>query len=248
MPRVTIEKDGEQQEIEVSSDNIQYGDDETPSGFVAQDSVDSIVQQRLQRQERSLKSSLKEDDSFFQEAAQERGIELRDDGQPKGALKDEELQELRQIKARYEGLKEEVPALKNQLDSLRETSLESELLRAAGDVKPDLQDAFLQIAKQNFKFDQETGKHVLTDQDGGVRYQKGSAEPATAQTFVEEMREQKPSFFKPSKMQGGPDTKPGGNASSTKRMSRSEWEEATGHPERYSDSEWQEILSAEVVD
>ena len=37
MPKVTVELDGESKEIEVAADAVQYSEDETPTGFVAQD-------------------------------------------------------------------------------------------------------------------------------------------------------------------------------------------------------------------
>ena len=139
-----------------------------------------------------------------------------------------------------------MPTLKSELNSLRDTSLESQLLKEAGDVKDDLQDAFIEIAKSRFKYDPELKQHVLTDDEGDIRYETGSAAPATAKTFVEEMRESKPSFFKPTKMNGGPSTRPGGKASSGKVMTKAEWEKATSQPEKYTDEEWQEILNAEI--
>ena len=252
MPKVTIEKDGETQEIDVSLDNITFEEGETPSGFVAQGAVDDILKQRLQRKERSLKSDLKSDDSFFQEAARERGIELREDMKPKGYVKDEEIQQLRKTKAEYESLKQTHQSTQQQLSQMRDVALENTILQTAGsEVRDDLKDVFVSTIKSHFEWDEQEGTHVLKNSNGEVRYDtsSGAAKLAGPDVLIEELRAEKPGFFKPTKMNGSPGTKPSsGSSSAAKRMTRAEQEKALAQPEKYSDKEWEAIVNAEIIE
>lgn len=230
MPFIALPEGAEPTEdgrYEVPSDAIEYGEDESPDGFLPQDAVESIVKSRLKRKERSLKSELQESDEFFQKAAAHRGIELREDGSPKGYVKDDEVKELRKTRAQYETLKSEHERLQNQIEQARDTELTNRLLRHAQGVKDDLQDAFLQLAKSRFTWDEDEGRHVLVGDDGDVRYvtEGGKAKPAGAKVLIDEMQESHPSFFKSHKMQGGPDTQPGGS-SGKKNWTQDEYDAA----------------------
>lgn len=174
--------------------------------LLTQDEVDDVVQKRLNRQERNLKDQLRSNEEFLQEAMQETfGVELRDDGRPKGAPTDDEVQEMRQKISELEAAAEERDQLKERINSVRETELENELLSSADGVKDDMQDVFMSYAKSQMTYDDEYG-WVATDEDDNVQFEGG--EPVTPGDFAEQTREERPSMFRDPSMDNGPESSP----------------------------------------
>lgn len=191
--------------------------------LLTQDEVDDVVQKRLNRKERNLKDDLRSDKEFLQEAMQQTfGVELREDGRPKGAPNDDEVQEMRQRISELESAAEERDQLRERIESVRETELENELLSSADGVKEDMQDVFISYAKSKFTYDDEYG-WVATDDDGQVEFEGG--EPVRPSDFAEQTREQRPSMFRESSMGSGPDSTPTDGGSSASEVTRSEFEE-----------------------
>ena len=219
MPTVTI--DGEEHQVDAES--IAYGDDESPSGYVHQDDVEKIVQKRASRAERTTKEALKDDDDFFREAAQARGIELRDDGKPKGSVQDEELQQLRQKASKVDSLQEQVQTYESQMKETRRTQLHNSVLSSLDrPVQDGAQDDVLNVVERNATYDDEYG-WVITDANGNVQFEGG--EPVTPDQFVSTtLPEQKPYLFKSTKMDGGPSDQPGGSGGG-QTMTRAQFEE-----------------------
>jgi hypothetical protein len=210
--------------------------------LLTQDEVDSIVQKRLNRQERTLKSELKNDDEFWEEMAQSRGVELREDGKPKGSLTDEEVQELRQKASRVDELEQTVEEYESEIEGTRETKLENQLMQTAQGLREDMQDVFISYAKQRMTYTEDYG-WVATDEDGEIAWEGG--EPKGPEGVAAEMEEQKPSFFKESSMSEGPSGSPTDDGSSGRTWTRQEWEEAASRTGEMSDEEFQDWDSAE---
>ena len=206
MPQVTI--DGEAHDVDPSA--ITYGEDESPDGFVHQDDVDGIVSKRLNRQKRTLKSELKEDDEFWQEAAEARGIELREDGKPKGSLKDQEVEELRRKASKVETLTDELESLRSEQSETRRTQLHNQVLTSIDGVQEGAKDDLLAAVERQMTYDPDYG-WVKTDEEGNVAYHGG--EPVGIDGVTSTIREQKPYFFRNTQMNGGPDSDPSGGGS-----------------------------------
>lgn len=218
-----IHTDDADEPVEVDPDSVELEDDDP---YLSQDEVDNVVSKRLSRQERTLKSELKESDEFFEEAARERGIELREDGMPKGSTNQEELKKLRKEKAQLEEKAQRADELEAQIAEARETQLENELLKHADGVKDDLQDAFMMTAKSRMTYDESEERHVATE-DGEVAF-TSSGEPAGPKHVVQELKESKPSFFKSTEMNGGPEDSP--SATSGGKKVWTEEEHASADP------------------
>lgn len=238
MPTVTI--DGE--EHQVDADSIAYGDDESPSGYVHQDDVEKIVQKRASRAERTTKEALKDDDDFFREAAKARGIELREDGQPKGSLKDDELKALRQKASKVDHLQEQVQTYESQMEETRRTQLHNSVLSSLDrPVQDGAQDDVLNVVERNAAYDDEYG-WVITDTDGNVQFEGG--EPVTPDQFVTgTLPEQKPYLFKSTAMDSGPKDVPGGSGGG-KTYTEQEYEAASRRTHEMSQEEYSDWLSA----
>lgn len=216
-------EEGETQEIEVPANQIEFQEDDELDGYVSQDELDGIIQKRLSRKERNLRSELKEDEEFFREAANERGIEIREDGRPKGSLKDKELQELKKKASKAETLSEKVQKYESQIQEVRKTKLENQILEQAGDVKDDLKPAFKQMIASHLKWDEDEGEWIATDEDGGIRYHNG--EPFGVDRVAEQVKENHPSFLQNTNMNNGPSDSPGETQPEGETMTRSEFEQ-----------------------
>ncbi len=221
-----IEVDPEQVEIE----------DEDP--YLTQDEVDSIVSKRVSRAERTTRSELKQDEDFLQSAMQETfGVELKEDGTPKGSTNKDELKQLRQEKSKLEEKAARAEELEEKIQQARETDLENKLLQSAQGVKDDLQDAFMRLAKDRFQYDEDEGRHVAVGEDGEVIFNGG--DPAGPAHVVEQMRESRPSFFKDKSASSGPSDEPTSNATGGKRT-WTESEHAQAEPAQMSEEEFQD--------
>lgn len=214
-----VQLEGEDEPVQVDPDQVEVEDDDP---FLTQDEVDDIVQTRLNRQERNLKSELKDSDEFWQEMAQSRGIELREDGKPKGSLSDEEIEELRKKASRVDELEDKVQTYESEISGTRETKLENQVMQAANGVREDMRDVLMTYVKGRTEYNEEYGWHEV-DENGDPVYHNGK--PKGPDQVVSEMEESKPGFFKESSMTDGPDSTPTDESSEPKEMPRSEWED-----------------------
>jgi hypothetical protein len=206
----------------------EYDEESLPDGaeerddLLTQEEVDDIVQTRLSRERSNVRQDLRSDEEFLQEAMQETfGVELREDGRPKGAPSDDEVQEMRQRISELESEAQEAKRLRERIDSARETELENELLSSADGVKEDMQDVFMSYAKSTFTYDDEYG-WVATNGEGEVQFEGG--EPVQPSDFVERTREERPSMFRDPSMQDGPSSTPTDQGGSAETMIREEFE------------------------
>lgn len=236
-----IHQEDADEPIQVDPDNVELEDDDP---YLSQDEVDSVVSKRVSRAERTTRKELKNDEEFLQSAMQETfGVELKDDGTPKGSTNKDEVKQLRQRISELEPKAQKAEELEEQIASARETDLENKLLQHADSVKDDLQDVFLQAAKSRFEYDEDEEDHVPVDEDGNVIFDGG--EPAGPETVVSQMQENRPSFFKDKSASSGPSDEPTDNPSSGKKTWTEE-EHANADPVNMDQETFEDWKTAEA--
>jgi len=236
-----IHQEDEDEPIEVDADQVEV-EDEDP--FLTQDEVDSVVSKRLSRQERQLKEDLKSDDEFFQTAAQERGIELRDDGRPKGSIADDELKELKQKASKVDSLQEQVSEYEEQIQSTRETKLENQLLQNTdGFASDQAKSTFLREAKARMQYDDEFGWAALDEEGDGLQYQAG--EPVGPEGVIEDLKESHDFLFADKSASAGPSDEPTSSTQSGKKTWTEE-EHANADPVNMDQETFEDWKSAEA--
>jgi len=236
-----------EEDIDDLPDSAEQRDD-----LLDQEEVDGVVQKRLNRERRQLLRnvglepsdfrdeegnidvSALDEETAFRRLAEQQGIELREDGKPKGSVSDEEIQELRRKASEVEDLQSQLKEARSEIESTRETRLESEVLSTADGIQNGAQDDVLANAKRRMTYDDDYG-WVATDDDGNVRFEGG--EPVGPETVVGEIREEKTYLFKESEMEDGPSSEPSDDETSSpgdmSNMSTEERAEAlnqTGSP------------------
>ena len=239
MPTVHAETDdGEQIELEVETDAIEFGEDEDVTDLDGvQSEIDRVAGKTRQRAKETARKELRGDDEFWKEEAQRRGIELReDDLQPKGASSGE-VKELKKELAQAKDRAQRADELEEEVASIRDTRLENEILQATQGVKPDLEDVFLDAAKSKFEYDETDDEFVPTGDDGNPRY------GASVEDVVEEMREERPSMFEDTTVDGGSDVEPGGSSAGKKTWT--EEEHAQADPVTMDDETYEDWKTAE---
>lgn len=199
-------EDGDTIELNASEIEVEEGDDLRQIPGVKSE-INSASAATRRSVEQNLKSKLKDDDDYFAEAARQRGIELRDDGRPKGTAAKQDLKELKQELAKAKAKAEKADSYKEELTSLRETKLENQLLQHADGVKDDLKDLFLQSAKSNFVYDEASGEYVPAG-DGDY-----PDHTRTTKDVVQSILEKRPSLAKNRSAQNGPGDTPGSGGS-----------------------------------
>lgn len=234
-----IHREDEDEPIEVDPDQVEMQDEDP---YLTQDEVDSVVSKRVSRAERTTRNDLKQDEEFLQSAMQETfGVELKDDGTPKGSTNKDEVKQLRQRLSELEPKAQRAEELESKIQQARETDLENRLRKHASDVKEDLDDAFMRLAKDRFSYDDEEEDHVPVDENGNVIFDGG--EPAGAEHVVDQMRENRPSFFKDKSANAGPSDDPASSSASGKKTWTEE-EHAAADPVSMSESEYADWASA----
>jgi hypothetical protein len=209
-----IHQEDSDEPVEVDPENVELEDDDP---YLSQDEVDNVVSKRVSRAERTTRKELKNDEEFLQSAMQETfGVELKEDGTPKGSTNKDEVKQLRQRISELEPKAEKAEELEEQIQEARETELENKLLQHADSVKDDLQDIFLDAAKSRFQFDEDEETHVPVNENGEVIFDGG--EPAGPETIVSQMQENRPSFFKDKSASSGPSDEPTSSSTSGKKM------------------------------
>lgn len=238
MPIVSIEgDDGSVNEVEVPHDAIEVQEDEDLV-YKTQESFDDTLNTRLSRKERNLRSELKESQEFWEEMAAERGIELRDDGRPKGSLRDEEIQELKQKASKVDALEEQVSEYESTIQETREKGLKQDLLEKAPPAANETaEQTFIREAKSQMTYDEEYG-WVAVDEDGGVAYDAG--EPVGPDQVIESLKDSHGFLFEDTSMEGGPEDDP--TASSGSTMTRSQYREEVKQARQEDDLERMEEL------
>jgi len=190
--------------VEVDAQHVEV---EEGDPFLTQEEVDGVIQKRLSRKESNLRSELKEDDEFFQEAAKARGIELREDGRPKGAPTDDELQQLKQKASKAEALEGKVEEYEQRIEESREQELKNTLIdKAPPPANETARDTFVREARSEMTYDDEFG-WVKTDENGEIEYRAG--EPVGPDQVIAELEDTHNFLFESTTVDNGSDVNPG---------------------------------------
>jgi hypothetical protein len=223
MPIVTLEdEDGSTNEVEVPADAIEVQEDEDLI-LKSQADYDSMLQSRLSRKENSVREELRNDEEFLQEAMQDTfGVELREDGRPKGSPQDDELEELRRKASKAESLEEQVQEYEEQIEDTRRTRAWGKIQEVAPNVREGAAEDVKAAAFRRMSWDEEYG-WVKTDEDGNVVYDAG--EPVGIEGVTEELTNEKEYLFESTEMQGGPEDNPGSTSPSGETMTREQFEQ-----------------------
>ncbi|AFH22431.1 hypothetical protein OSG_eHP25_00050 [environmental Halophage eHP-25] len=252
MPIVTIEdEEGNTNEVEVPTENIKSAEDDADLVIKRQEELNDSFSKRARRAE---KSALKDigidpenfdelnEDEAFRTLAEKRGIELRDDGKPKGSVKDDEIQELKQKASKVDSLKSQLEQYESQIQSTRETELENKLLqKTEGFQGEQAKKTYLREAKTRMSYDDEYG-WVETDEDGDILYEAG--QPRGVEAVTNDLRETHNFLFKSTEVNGGSSATPGGDSSGKKVWTEQEWENASKRTHQMNDKEFEDWDSA----
>ena len=234
-----IHREDEEEPIEVEPDQVEIQDEDP---YLTQEEVDSVVSKRVSRAERTTRSDLKENEEFIRDALQNTmGLELDEEGNPKGSTNKDELKQLRQRISELEPKAKKAEELEQKIEEARETERKNKLLQSAKGVKDDLQDAFLRVAKDRFKYDEEEGRHVAVNENGEVIFNGG--DPAGADAIVEEMQENRPSFFKDKSASSGTSDEPTSSTTGGKKNWTAE-EHASADPSSMDEETYKDWLTA----
>lgn len=230
-----IEIDGEK--VEISPEQVELDQDDP---FVTKEKLNDVVESRLSREKSRLPKKLKKDDEFFREAAEARGIELREDGMPKGTTTDDKLRELRKKAQKAEELEKKNQSLSQTLQKTRKKTLRSQLNAAAPDLKDDMKDVFMTYVSGDFIYDEEYDDFVQK-QGEDIRF-KGE-KPVDVETYIDELRTKKPTFFQPKGASDGPDLS-GSNGGGGQTFTFAEWEAEMSKADQLSDERYNELKKA----
>lgn len=208
MPLVDIPEAEEKVEVPADAIEVQDGEDLV---IKSQGELDDTIQSRLSRQERKLKSDLKSDDEFWREMAAERGVQLRDDGKSKGAVRDEELEELRTKANKAESLQQKLEEQEDRIQSSREERLEGTLLeKAPGFANETARETYIREVKSRMTYDEDYG-WVEQGDEGGVAFEGG--DPRGPESVIADLEDSHSFLFESTTVEGGSDVSPGGSVS-----------------------------------
>lgn len=210
MPFVTLP--GQDEPVEVPLDAVTFKDEETPTGFIPASRMQDEVKRRVTSAKKNARAELAQDDDFWKEIAEQRGLELHEDGRPKGSSKD-----LRAIEERVRA--QHVTPLQQKLDEsamlierYRTKALEVDVLQASAEagIKP----AFLKpltdggeapivtMLKSSFAYDPESDRWGIREGDA-FRYGP-DGRPAGAKHLIDSLKanEAYGEYFQGVKMKG----------------------------------------------
>lgn len=249
MPIVTIEdEDGTTNDIEVPTDALQFQEGELeevenedlPDGIVTQGSIDAAINNRLPRAYRRVLESVGLDPSEFKDEggnydlgqldadttfgrlAEKKGIELREDGKPKGALKDEEVEDLKEKARRYEDIKEDYEQLQKRT---REQAIDK-AWKAFKEEAPPMREGAEEVLRKDFedRVEIEGGEVRVLDGDGNVMKDEVH-DPMSPEALADTLPEERGFAFQSTEMGGGPDDDPGASQPSGDTLTKEQYEE-----------------------
>jgi len=239
MPIVqTTDEDGNELEFEVGTDDLDLKEDEDPTDLPGvQDEIDRIAGKTRTKTRKKTKKQLRDDDEHFRELAERRGIELREDGSPKGASKGE-VKELKKELAQAKERAQRADELEDEVAEIRDTRLENTLLQETDAVKSDLEDIFLDVAKDRFEYD-EADDAFYPVEDEEIVYSKGPGD------VVDEILDERPSLARDTQASGGPDTDPGETGTTNGKRTWTEEEHDNADPVGMSDELFEDWKTAQ---
>jgi hypothetical protein len=221
-------------EIEVPVDAIQLKEDEAPTDLPGvQDEINRVAGKTRQNARSSVKKTLKSDEEAFREIAKAHGYDFREDGRIKGSAAQDEVKELKKRNAKLEQKAQKADELEEQITKARETRLENQLLQYADGVKQDMKDLFLDVAKDNFVYDEDDDTFLPVDTDGNPEYVRSTEDVIT------ELRESRPSMFKDRSASSGPKDKPSATGNVDKKVTQDEYLRASATMSPADFREWE---------
>jgi hypothetical protein len=221
-------------EIEVPVDAIQLKEDEAPTDLPGvQDEINRVAGKTRQNARSSVKKTLKSDEEAFREIAKAHGYDFREDGRIKGSAAQDEVKELKKRNAKLEQKAQKADELEEQITKARETRLENQLLQYADGVKQDMKDLFLDVAKDNFVYDEDDDTFLPVDADGNPDYVRSTEDVIT------ELRESRPSMFKDRSASSGPKDKPSATGNVDKKVTQDEYLRASATMSPADFREWE---------
>jgi len=243
MPIVRTEtEDGDEVELEVGTDDLELTDDEDPTDLPGvQEEINRVAGKTRKQAKKTARKSLKDDDDFWREMAQRRGVDLRDDDlMPKGASKGE-VKELKKELAQAKQKAQKAEDLEEQIEKTRDTRLENEILQHADGVEEDMKDLFLQDAKSRFTYDEEDDDFYPTTEDGEPDYTRSTED------IIGQIQEERPTMFRDKSASAGPSDEPSDSPSGGKKTWTEE-EHANADPSQMDDSEYRDWVTAPEED
>jgi hypothetical protein len=221
-------------DLEVPFDAIQLKDDEAPTDLPGvQDEINRVAGKTRQNARSSVKKTLKSDEEAFREIAKAHGYDFREDGRIKGSAAQDEVKELKKRNAKLEQKAQKADELEEQITKARETRLENQLLQYADGVKQDMKDLFLDVAKDNFVYDEDDDTFLPVDTDGNPEYVRSTEDVIT------ELRESRPSMFKDRSASSGPKDKPSATGNVDKKVTQDEYLRASATMSPADFREWE---------
>lgn len=180
MATFTVTIDGKQHEVEQGAiqlpENHQIlGPDSIPDGFVKQSVMDAKISQRVQQAKANALKEAASDETVRNQVLSELGIDLDDEGKPKGLEtqkvdleKEREKWEVNRLKPIQTKLEE----TESNLNTLRDTSVRQSIRNAfAGKAKDEYLDSEIgspyveQVFSPKFRYNPEIGNAALYDKE-----------------------------------------------------------------------------------
>lgn len=181
MIKVTI--DGKEHEVEDDALSMPDGyglitPDNIPDGFYRKEAMESKIQERIKKAKDNAKSDLLEDSGFNKEVLSKYGIQLDDDGSPKGIKTSSDVEKIKkevaeQIKADYESKLQEKDS---KLNSLLGKGKKSSIIEGASKIgidgkylEPLVEGGnpyLVREVEDQFEWNDEISDYALKDKDG----------------------------------------------------------------------------------
>jgi len=178
-----VELDGKEHEIEPSQLKLDEGfalitPDKVPDGYFTQEALENKIQTRLSKAEENVKSKLSDDNSFHRQVLDKYGVQLGEDGKPKGLKPTVDVDEVKhnvaeRLKGEYE---EKINKLQSTVDSFKNKGKHSAIVEGANKIgidgkwlEPLVEGGSPYIIKElegNFEWNDEIGDYALKEKDG----------------------------------------------------------------------------------
>lgn len=227
------DEDDAMRELNVSVDNIEFDSDEEINGYVSQEKLNNeIIPNRLKRERKKIKDKLSSDEDFIQNSAKTLGIDTHT-----------KSSELKSKAAQADKWKNKVSEMENELNELRDTSFENEILKSEPNFDPSMSDVAKDYIKDQFTYDDENSVFVKQDGDGDIEY-GSDGQPVGVSSYLERLRNEKPGFFKNRSVQPSNTDKTisnGSTANGKKVYTKDEYENIRDNG---SDDEWKAAKDA----
>lgn len=152
--------------------------DSVPDGYYRKEAMESKIQERIKKAKENAESDLLEDEGFNKRVLSKYGVQLDDEGKPKGIKTQEDLEQMKksvaeQIKADYE---DKIKQKDEKLNSLLGKGKKSSIIEAASKIGVDGKyleplveggsPYLVREVEDQFEWNDEIGDYALKDTDG----------------------------------------------------------------------------------